>query len=1432
MAWQRREPRDEPPPQRGAWTSTRSHDGDDGGAFAYPSTSIEGRTSSPGNGNNWVDVRTDSAFLERSRRRKPGALRAQEKYLRRDVPCGFARCPACVDADEKRDLQPRLRRERAEVVVPDAMSLLQCMELIEEPLFARAAPQLLVLQSVWLEALHMAPSRDAARLRNFFRDDRRRANTDCRVYWFPDQHHVDTAVEPKLCAVVSSSGGTEKAAVRMEQQAARDDRAVLQTLKWYAAHGHLDATTRVVFMTRDVDALHSIEVIAAIGDASECAAVATTCEAFLEERLRPLEGKKSTYEDGGVTVDFLLELAANTAEAIEWWVAQRATAEDGASVLVSSEFAPHWSLAKVRQSMENGQVLTGKLEVSTHNPMEAFVGVERTSPIFAGIDKVFVFGREAMNRGVHGDEVAVEVLPRSQWKTPQSDRLLVHYAADGENEDDEDKHKSKLKSGRDNDDMDCEDASAAIHSHPIPTSRVVAVLARSPRYHVATVLAASVSPTDDIALAIPMDVRIPKIRVRSQRMDALADKRLKVVIDHWPLDSQYPQGHYVGVIGAPGRLSTELSALLVQNDIEEAPFSEGALACLPECDIERYNIAECSTAKRPQFCPLLDWQVPSDEAAQRLDLRATRRVFSVDPPGCQDIDDAMSIQRLPNGNLELGVHIADVSFFVAHESRLDYEARSRATTVYLVGQRLDMLPSVLSADLCSLHENVDRLAVSVLWEVDGKSLQICNDGKPTWFGRSVIRSCSSMTYEQAHRLLQGASADKQRENRRGAKDVEVPHQVGVAGGPIPLALQQDLRGDLTLMTDIARQLARTRGEHGGLDLSKHEELRFSLNVTELGAEGVEIMVKESLEIHNTIAELMILANGSVASQIIEAFPTHALLRRHPPPSGDRFTQLVKLAKTRDIAIDATNNYTLQQSLSAAERSGNVDSKTMALLKSLAVRVMTEAEYVCTSSVEAPGMAGSSSSSGETRFAHYGLGLQYYTHFTSPIRRYADVIVHRQLLASLALPAGRDEQHLSKPRNVRSVPALPQSVIPSVLDDDEDFLDDLISSVDSKLTVELKQELQSSADPAEEELPMPAPFPPDELVPLAAHLNKKNRNAKLASRACDELFLALYFSTHTVKAPAIITALKANGFIVYIPLYDLRAPVYIRDKDGNVQMDPLLLGVRIVDTLPATGAFSNAECIRMIPQAEIDWEPDSDSDTLQVRVSGASGAESGTVFKILDEVEVQVSCDLSASAARIPQLQLLMVGHVKGRRGKVVTRSGSTVTSSPKPSASKSLLLEVQRVVQTTSRELLERDGDDAQRPSSPPLSPPPPPRNLYCALTSWATDPVSPSVKKKGKKQSDKTLGVQRMGNSGRFVFGGYSPPKQKHYQQKLAHYMGSRSEELEAELSIQRGGGGELAWENAQTAKQIEREALSRTQRLAAEKRHDRINKRNKAGR
>lgn len=1370
----------------------------------------------------WDDVHTELSFLEKSRRRKPGALRAQERYVRNDIPCGIDKCATCFGADSVASFfRPRrpMARERAEYVVPDAFCLLQCMELLEEAIFGDVVKHMLILQTVYLEALRIAPSRDATRLKNFFREDRRMVADTC-VYLFPDQHHAQTSTKTQLGGVYVDLDVDDSP--EMEPLAVRNERAILKTLTWYQRH-HVSASSRLLFMTRDIDSSLSVQVAADV----DCEVV--TCEEFLDQR----------FKRNG---DFLRELAFNTAEAIVWWAERRVVDEIGVAV-ANAEFTPHLPLSKLSELVATGKLLKGKLDVSLHNPMESFVVVDGKTKT-GDVDKVFIYGREDMNRGVHGDQVVVQLLPKENWRTPQSDRMLVHYTAD---ESDSGGKSLNTQRSKDTDD----DTGIMSSSKVIPTGYVVGVLQRSPRFHVATILSSTVGANDDYGLAIPMDNRIPKVRIRSQRMDTLVDKRLKVVIDHWAVDSMYPNGHYVGVLGETGSLSTELSALLVQNEIEEAPFSEAALACLPECDIEGNRVAECSTAKRPQFCGLLDWHVPPEEMAVRRDLRSSHRVFSVDPPGCQDIDDAMSVRRLPNGNIELGVHIADVSYFVTHESPLDYEARSRATTVYLVGMRLDMLPSVLSGDLCSLHQNVDRLAVSVIWELDGKTFNIVED--KTWFGRSIIRSCSSMTYEQAHRMLQGLNADggkplydkNDRRVRSSSSDSTSELPLGVAGGKIPLPLQMDLREDLNLLTDISRKLAQTRGDQGGLDLSKHEEVRFSLNVSEMGEEGVEIIVKESLEIHSTIAELMIIANSCVAKCIVDVFPTNALLRRHPPPSGDRFAQLIKIAQAKDIVIDATNNYTLQQSLMTAEKKGNVDSKTMALLKSLAVRVMSQAEYVCASDSDAR----SDKNDDLTSYAHYGLGLQHYTHFTSPIRRYADIIVHRQLLAALETGDGTlaKKQILNRP--VAQIPQpLPPSVTMSVFDEDEDFLDELISSIDNKLHVEERVETVKNALPASSDAEDTL-FPPSELVPLTHNLNKKNRNAKLAARDCDELFLALYFSSHTIKVQAVITSLKQNGFIVYVPKYDIRAPVYIRDKDGVVQMDPLLCGVRIVDTHPPTGAFANADCIRMVPQAQIVY--DSDAERLEVSApslsSSSSSGSSSCVFKILDEVEVQISCDLSATTARVPQLQLLLVGRVKTKGGNSQRRDASTLLTTMKSKADTSIP-ELQRYVQKESQ--IDQPPPASGGAKSVSASRAPNVltagvesnggRNLYNLLESpLSISPVKKPLKKVGnamaflqqkkpaKEQQKNQSTMMKKRGPGRLVFGDYEPPAHQHYQQKLAQYMDTRSDELEEELNIHRRGQSSAL---SQDLKRTEREALSRLQKLAAEKRHDKINKRNKA--
>ncbi|CAM9119012.1 unnamed protein product [Ectocarpus fasciculatus] len=367
-------------------------------------------------------------------------------------------------------------------------------------------------------------------------------------------------------------------------------------------------------------------------------------------------------------------------------------------------------------------------------------------------------------------------------------------------------------------------------------------------------------------------------------------------MDGWSKTSAFPSAHVVRCLGNTLDFATEMNALLLEHSIYNRAFSVQALACLPVVPVNEVpedgaggssfvEVDCCDPEAQAHRKPWSDsgWKVPPEEIRARRDFRACRTVFSIDPRGCQDIDDSMHVHWVRPGVLELGVHIADVCAFLRQDSPLDLEAKRRGTTVYLTHCRIDMLPPLISSDIASLHGGKERLAMTVLWELTDFTFDIPED--PCWCGRSVIKSAAAMTYEQADKLITSGSIFDEPQ--------DVPE--GQAGRPVASALVPRLVPDVRALTLISRTLLLKREKAGCVDFSKGEDSGGELKFV-LGGNGNPLKVEPSkhLEVHSTVEELMILSNSSVAKIISEALPLQALVRIHAPPP------LHKLENVRDF----------------------------------------------------------------------------------------------------------------------------------------------------------------------------------------------------------------------------------------------------------------------------------------------------------------------------------------------------------------------------------------------------------------------------------------------------------------------------------------------------------------------------------------------------
>ena len=775
-------------------------------------------------------------------------------------------------------------------------------------------------------------------------------------------------------------------------------RKMVTAAAWLAGHFHdLDAPLRTVLLTEDD------ELAAAAGAAG---VTAMTPAAYLDER-----AAAAAAAGDGTAGDTIMGLRDMLAAA----PVDGGSEEVGPATRARSLYTEHWTPAAITTGLRARTCLQGTLRVNRDCWFEARVTVHGVNgradaagrALTGGDDfvSVLVLGRASMNRAFDGDAVAIQLLPRSCWRQPTV-RLSVKPGATTEEDDAEEARTLggewaaavAAASGPDAvpatmDDL--RDAMRAIAAAKaaggattalVPTARVVGVLRRNWRQYAGSLEGAEevaaaggagggAAPTAAAAggagaqdggaaavpvLFVPADPRVPRIRLDTRQRGALADKRIIVAVDSWEAGARHPRGHYVRALGPIGDRRVEADVILFEHDVATRPFSPDVLACLPPAN----------------------WDITPENSVGRVDLRGIT-IASVDPPGCKDIDDALHARWMEDGTVEVGVHIADVSYFVRAGSAIDAEAATRANTTYLVERRLDMLPGLLTETLCSLKGGVDRFAFSVTWRYRpvrgaaaaadalpaGRVLTTTSASAPgivgddawelvpgsTRYFRSMIHSSAALTYAAAQALLDNA-AD---------------------ASPVAQGIK--------LLASVARCLRATRRAAGALSLAS-SEVKFLLDSET--HEPLDVSAYETRETNSMVEEFMLLANCAVAARTAEAFPRYALLRRHPVPPARNFDALLAAAAAVGVTLDTSSSRALADSLDAAAVSRSPYFNR--LLRILATRCMTQATYFSSGTLTPP------------EYAHYGLAAPIYTHFTSPIRRYADVIVHRLLAAALEL----------------------------------------------------------------------------------------------------------------------------------------------------------------------------------------------------------------------------------------------------------------------------------------------------------------------------------------------------------------------------------------------------------------------------------------------
>jgi len=411
---------------------------------------------------------------------------------------------------------------------------------------------------------------------------------------------------------------------------------------------------------------------------------------------------------------------------------------------------------------------------------------------------------------------------------------------------------------------------------------------------------------------MPVDLFIPISNLNGGK----TGQKVIAKITEWPPQSENPFGEVLHVLGTPGNNDVEMKSILAEF---EFPFSFST-----KCEKEADRFPE---------------DLPADEVKKRKDFRGTYTI-TIDPADAKDFDDAISLRVLGNGHYEVGVHIADVSYYVQPNTAIDKEAFDRGTSIYLVDRVIPMLPERLSNKLCSLVPNQDRFCFSAVFELDEDAKVVTE-----WYGKTVIHSQHRFNYDEVQEII---------ETGKGETALEI----------------------LTL-DRLAKKLRDERFKKGSINFET-QEVRFRLDKQ---GNPLEIYLREMKDSNKLIEDFMLLANRKVAEYIgkvkTTSKPKPFVYRVHDSPVPEKLENFTQFIAKLGYKMNLSNRKTLAQSFNKLfEQIKGKGEENM--VESIAIRTMAKAYYTT------------------ENIGHYGLAFPYYTHFTSPIRRYPDLMVHRLL----------------------------------------------------------------------------------------------------------------------------------------------------------------------------------------------------------------------------------------------------------------------------------------------------------------------------------------------------------------------------------------------------------------------------------------------------